>query len=112
MGSILYEKEGGAAHPPGTEELFIGPARVRVLVYSAEEKQFWREAHERECAAAGQPITDVETGEILPVPEPEPAPVEPPAVETPAEPEPAVEAPAEPETPSEPEPPAKQKRRR
>jgi hypothetical protein len=109
MGAILYEKAGGAPHPPGTEELFIGPGKVRVLVHSAEEKQFWREAHERECAAAGQPITDVDTGEV-PAPEPEPAPVEPPAVETPAEPE--LETPTESETLSEPEPTHHKRRRR
>ncbi len=58
MGEIRYEKTGGAAYPPGTEELFIGPAKVRVIVHTAEEKQFWLAAHEREMAAIEPPAAE------------------------------------------------------
>lgn len=52
MAAIAYETHGGAPYPQGTKELFIGPARVRVVVKGGEQEALWRQAHQNEWQQA------------------------------------------------------------
>ena len=77
MADAPQHKLGGETIPAGSDEMFIGPDQLRVIVSSEEERLRWQQVHDEQMAAVAPPVAEAvlvaEPVAEMPVAEPETA---------------------------------------